>query len=176
MEWRGLDHVALREHMADALDRMVKNKTAITHPELGEIRVGREGAKKSENSARDPAKSLVTADLEAVLPQSIVARSEPSRGMDGPDIAGYSTLLARVNVDGVPLVAAFTVRHQSDGRWYYNSVAQHVAQEKTRDSYGRPDQQSGSSVAPIVCAGLQAPNCTRRAARALANHGSLPII
>ncbi|NZA01204.1 hypothetical protein H0I39_04435 [Ottowia beijingensis] len=120
----------MREHMADALDRMVKNKTAITHPELGEIRVGREGAKKSENSARDPAKSLVTADLEAVLPQSIVARSEPSRGMDGPDIAGYSTLLARVNVDGVPLVAAFTVRHQSDGRWYYNSVAQHDAQEK----------------------------------------------
>lgn len=149
-EWRGMDHVALRERMAEALDRMVTSQTTIPHSELGEIRVGREGAKKSENAARDPAKSLVTADIKAVLPQAIVARSEPSRGGDGPDIAGYSTLLVRVNVDGVPLVAAFAVRHQSDGKWYYSSVALHDAQEKTRDSYGRPDQQAGSSVAPIA--------------------------
>ena len=58
--------------------------------------------------------------------------------------------LARVEVDGVDLVASFTVRHQSDGQWYYNAVALHDAKEKAQDSYGRPDQQAGSSVAPIA--------------------------
>ena len=58
--------------------------------------------------------------------------------------------LARVEVDGVDLVASFTVRHQSDGQWYYNAVALHDAKEKAQDSYGRPDQQAGSSVAPLA--------------------------
>ena len=148
--WRGLEHAELREKMAQELDRMVREKTEIKHPDVGTIRVGRAGAKKSEGSARDPAKSLVAADIEALIPASIYARSDASRGGDGPDIAGYSTLLARVQVDGVDLVASFTVRHQSDGQWYYNAVALHDAHEKAQDSYGRPDQQAGSSVAPIA--------------------------
>jgi hypothetical protein len=134
--WRGMDHVALRQKMAEELDRMVREKTEIAHPDIGVIRVGRAGAKKSEGSARDPAKSLVAADIEALIPASIYARSDASRGGDGPDIAGYSTLLARVQVDGVDLVASFTVRHQSDGQWYYNAVALHDAKEKAQDSYG----------------------------------------
>ena len=148
--WRSMDHVALRQKMARELDRMVREKTEIAHPDIGVIRVGRAGAKKSEGSARDPAKSLVAADIEALIPASIYARSDASRGGDGPDIAGYSTLLARVQVDGVDLVASFTVRHQSDGQWYYNAVALHDTKEKAQDSYGRPDQQAGSSFAPIA--------------------------
>ena len=156
-DWRRLDHVALREKMAEALDRMVRERTEIAHHELGLIRVGRLGAKKSKGSARDPAKSLVVADIETLIPAAIYARSEPSHGGDGPDIAGYSTLLARVSVDDVPLVAAFTVRHQSDGRWYYNAVTLHdgpkrdLEKEKAQDSYGRPDHpEDGSSIAPIT--------------------------
>ncbi len=148
--WRGLGHVELRQKMAEELDRMVREKTQIEHPELGMIQVGRAGAKKTSGSARDPAKSLVAADIEALIPASIYARTEPSRGGDGPDIEGYSTLLARVDVDGVPLVASFTVRHQSDGQWYYNAVALHDGKEKAQDSYGRPDQQAGSRFAPIA--------------------------
>lgn len=148
--WHGLSHVELRQKMAEALDRMVRERTEIKHPELGTIRIGRVGARKSENSARDPAKSLVAADIEALIPASIYARSEPQRGKDGQDVDGYGTLLARVDVAGVPLVAAFTVRHQSDGRWYYNAVTLHDAQEKARDSYGRPDRVPGSSDAPIA--------------------------
>ena len=148
--WRGLGHAELRQKMAEELDRMVREKTQIEHPELGIIQVGRAGAKKTSGSARDPAKSLVAADIEALIPASIYARTEPSRGGDGPDIEGYSTLLARVDVDGVPLVASFTVRHQSDGQWYYNAVALHDGKEKAQDSYGRPDQQAGSRFAPIA--------------------------
>ncbi|MDD2608627.1 MAG: hypothetical protein PHX60_02895 [Giesbergeria sp.] len=149
-EWRELSHEGLRQKMAVELDRMVREKTEIKHPDFGAIRVGRAGAKKSGGSARDPAKSLVVADIEALIPASIYARSNTSRGGDGPDIAGYSTLLARVDVDGIDLVASFTVRHQSDGQWYYNAVALHDAKEKAQDSYERPDQQAGSSVAPIA--------------------------
>ena len=151
-EWRGLSHVELRQRMAEALDRMVRERAEIRHPELGSIRIGRVGARKSEGSARDPAKSLVVADIESILPTSIYARSEPSRGGDGPDIDGYSTLLSRVSVAGVPLVAAFTVRHQSDGRWYYNAVTLHDGRkEEAQDSYGRPDrQEADSSDAPIA--------------------------
>lgn len=148
-EWHGLGHAELREKLALELDRMVREKVEIEHPELGAIRVGRAGAKKSQGAARDPAKSLIVADIKALIPAAIYARSEVARG-DGPDIAGYSTLLARVEVAGVPLVASFTVRHQSDGQWYYNAVALHDAKEKAQDSYGRPDQQAGSSVAPIA--------------------------
>ena len=148
-DWRGLSHVELRQKMAEALDRMVRDRTGIEHPELGTIRVGRTGASKSVNTARDPAKSLVAADIEALIPASIYARSEPSRGGDGKDIDGYSTLLARIEVDGIPLIAAFTVRHQSDGQWYYNAVTLHDGNKKARDSYGQPDQD-GSSHAPIA--------------------------
>lgn len=149
--WRGLSHVELRTKMAEALDRMVRDGVTITHPEIGDVRIGREGAKKSGQTARDPAKSLLAADIESVLPKAIYARSDPSRGGDGKDVDGYSTLFAKVSVDGVQMVAAFTVRKQSDGQWYYNAVTLHDTKDKAQDSYGRPDQQKvGSSVAPIA--------------------------
>ncbi len=87
----------------------------------------------------------------ALIPASIYARSTPSFGGDGPDIAGYSTLLASVDVEGTPLVAAFTVRHQADGRWYYNAVTLHDPNRKARDSNGRPARQDDvSGFAPLA--------------------------
>lgn len=133
--WRGLEHAELREKMAQELDRMVRDKVEIEHPELGAIRVGRVGAKKSQSTARDPAKMLVAADLESLIPAAIYARStQPSEKEQGVD--GYSTLLTRVNVDGVPLIASFSIRQQRDGAWYYNAVALYDANETARDSYG----------------------------------------
>ena len=85
--------------------------------------------------------------------------------------------LARVEVDGSELVVSFSVRQQQDGAWYYNTVTSKDVQNKTpvasprdtstageratsantgaskekaQDSYGRPDRQAGSSVAPIA--------------------------
>ena len=128
--WRGLGHAELRQKMAEELDRMVREKTQIEHPELGMIRVGRAGAKKSQSTSRDPAKVLVSADLENVLPAAFHARS------DAPDtkeqgVHGYSTLLARVDVDGSELIASFSVRQQQDGAWYYNTVTLKDVQNKT---------------------------------------------
>lgn len=89
--------------------------------------------------------------MARLSPAAIYASSEPSKGGDGPDIDGYSTLLAKVEVDGVAVIAAITVRHQSDGKWYYNAVTLHDGREKAQDSYGRPDQQgAGSRFAPIT--------------------------
>lgn len=150
-EWRGLPLAEMRARMVAELDRMVREQVQIEHPELGAIQVGRVGVKKTKSTSPDPAKLLAAADIEALIPASVYARSESSRGGDGPDIDGYSTLLARISVDGLPLVAAFTVRHQSDGRWYYNAVTLMDAQEKARDSNGRPDHQGdGSRFAPLA--------------------------
>lgn len=139
-EWRGLDHVALREKMALALNEMISSKEPIKHPEVGGIRVSRVGGRKSESSARDPAKSLIVADLRNVLAQTVVARTTPPETKE-QGVDGYGTLLARVSVDGVPLVASFSIKLQRDGAWYYNAVALQdpaVEKEKGRDSYGSP--------------------------------------
>ena len=128
--WRGLGHAELRQKMAEELDRMVREKVEINHPELGMIRVGRAGAKKSQSTSRDPAKALVAANLENVLPAAFHARS------DAPDtkeqgVHGYSTLLGRVDIDGSELIASFSVRQQQDGAWYYNTVTLKDMQNKT---------------------------------------------
>lgn len=149
--WRGLSHIELRNKMAESLNAMVRDKVSVNNSEIGDIRISRSGAKKSEQTARDPAKSLVVADIKSVLPASIYARSDPSRGSDEKYVDGYSTMLAKVSVDGVPLIAVFTVRKQTDGNWYYNAVTLHDAKGKAQDSYGRPDaQKAGSSNAPIA--------------------------
>ena len=149
-EWRGLSLTEMRARMVAELDRMVREQAQIEHPELGSIRVGRVGVRKTKSTSPDPAKILAAADMAALIPQSIYARSEAPSGKGGKDVDGYSTLLAQVSVDGVQMVAAFTVRHQSDGRWYYNAVTLHDGHEKARDSNGRPDRQAGSSAAPLA--------------------------
>lgn len=139
-EWRGLDHVGLREKMSQTLKEMIDSKEPISHPEVGDIRISRLGGRKSASTARDPAKSLIVADLRNVLTQSVVARSAPSETRE-QGVDGYGTLLARVDVDGVSLVASFSIRLQRDGAWYYNAVAlqdPELEKEKGRDSYGSP--------------------------------------
>jgi len=134
--WRGLSEKAMRAKMVEALDAMVKKKTAIPHPELGDVHVGRRGAKKTESTSKDPADMLVAADLEAALPKSILASAHPSNEQG---VNGYSKLLLPVCVDGMEFVAILTVRGQKDGHWYYNTVTVLDArQEKRPGSYGSP--------------------------------------
>lgn len=98
---------------------MVKSKAVMSHPLLGEVKVGRRGANKTVSTSADSAKMLISADMESIFPKSIHAGFRQSE--EGVD--GYSKLLIPLSLDGVELVAIFSVRHQTDGNWYYNSVA-----------------------------------------------------
>jgi hypothetical protein len=119
-EWRGRSVNDMRLLMASKLDGMVKAKAIMSHPVLGEVKVGRRGANKTVSNSSDPAKMLITADLESIFPRSILAGFRPS---DEQSVDGYSKLLVPLSLDGLELVAIFSVRHQTDGSWYYNSVA-----------------------------------------------------
>lgn len=132
-EWIGLSHAELRQRVADALDAMVRERATVMHPELGEIRVGRAGQRKTVAEGRDPAKLLISADLQNVLPKAVHAVSEAA---DGQNVLGYAKLLAKVRVGSADLVAVFAVREQSDGHWYYNTVAVQDAQKQTPDESG----------------------------------------
>lgn len=135
-DWRGASIQELQAKVAAAMDSMVRSRTEITHPEIGMIRVGRKGADKTVSTSRDPAKMLVSNDIQSIMPKTIHSRfqlpNKPKQGVDG-----YSTLLAPINVDGVQLVAMITIEHQANGDWYYNSVAV-TEKGKGRDSYGSP--------------------------------------
>lgn len=120
-EWRGRPVAELRERVRDALDEMVRSQATIEHPELGAIRVGRAGERKTISEGRDPAKLLIAADLANVLPKSILAGQSASESSQ--NILSFAKLIARVDVDGDPLVAVFAVRQQTDGSWYYNTTA-----------------------------------------------------
>jgi len=134
--WRGLSEEAMRAKMVEALDAMVKKKTVIPHAELGDVLVGRRGAKKTESTSKDPVDMLIAADLEAALPKSILASARPSNEQG---VNGYSKLLLPVCVDGMEFVAILTVRGQKDGHWYYNTVTVlDAGQEKRPGSYGSP--------------------------------------
>ena len=113
---------------------MVKAKAIISHPLLGKVKIGRRGANKTQSTSGDPAKMLISADLESLFPQSILGGFRPS---DEQGVDGYSKLLIPLDIDGMELVAIFSVRHQTDGQWYYNAVAV-AAKEERPGSYASP--------------------------------------
>lgn len=119
-EWRGKSVDEMRVLMAEKLDGMVKTKVVISHPLLGNVKIGRRGANKTKSTSGDPAKMLISADLESLFPQSILGGFITS---DEQGVDGYSKLLIPLEIDEVELVAIFSVRHQTDGQWYYNTVA-----------------------------------------------------
>ena len=146
--WRGLSVAEMQARLADTLDAMVKAKTSIKHPDLGAVQVGRKGAQKTNSTSRDPAKMLVAADIEASLPQAIVASAAPSNEQG---VHGYTKLLLPVSVDGMNLVAVFSVRRQPDGQWYYNTVTvADAGQEKRPGSYASPAAGSSQGQTPIT--------------------------
>lgn len=125
--WRSLDKDELRQRVAEALDAAVLAKTEVEHPELGAIRIGRKGANKTIHASPDPAKLLIAADLESVIPRMIVGSMEAG---DRQGVEAREYLMARVDVGGTELVATVAVNRQADGRWYYNTTLVQDAQKR----------------------------------------------
>jgi|GEM_PF-1961943 len=154
-EWRGLPIEQLRKNALGKLKALVGDKTTgkgfteIAHPELGVIRVDSRGVKKTKDASRDPAKLLIAANIQEVLPQAIYSRSEVADREDRPNLEGTSKLLARVNIDGVDLVALFTIFREPDGKWYYNTVTLSDGNGKARGStteHGRKTEPPTASI------------------------------
>ncbi|MGQ0654713.1 MAG: ADP-ribosyltransferase-containing protein [Betaproteobacteria bacterium] len=119
-EWEHSSKDELRQRVADALNAAVLAKTEIIHPELGPIRISRKGERKTISASPDPAKLLIANALDRVIPASVVGEIMPGekQGVDARE-----NLLARVRVGDTELVAIIALNRQTDGRWYYNTVA-----------------------------------------------------
>jgi len=136
----GYDLKELRQEMRKFLREMMRNKETgkaaipIPHPELGDIFVGTAGLKKNTSTSANPSKILVVKQIRKILPLAIYSHSEPlNKEKTDPQIVGYSTLLAKVRVCEIPLVALFTLERKTDGNWYYNTVVLEDSKKKTRE-------------------------------------------
>lgn len=118
--WAGHSGKKVVSDVMDALKQMVRQDEVLRHDELGEIRVGSAGVKKATSNSADPAKRVVLNQLREAFEHSIYASS--SRDVKGEGQMAYHKLLAPIEVDGVPLVAVFTVREDSNGAFFYNAV------------------------------------------------------
>lgn len=118
--WAGHSGKKVVSDVMDALKQMVRQGEVLRHDELGEIRVGSAGVKKATSNSADPAKRVVLNQLREAFEHSIYASS--SRDVKGEGQMAYHKLLAPIEVDGVPLVAVFTVREDSNGAFFYNAV------------------------------------------------------
>jgi len=137
---KGSDLRVLRSEMRDILKGLMRNKETgkpavpIPHPELGNIFVGTSGLKKSTSNSANPYKILTTKEICKILPKAIYSHSEPlNKEKSDRQLVGYSTLLAKVKIDEVSLVAFFTLERKTDGNWYYNTVVLDDEKEKTRE-------------------------------------------
>lgn len=137
-DWRGLSVADMQSRLRDRLDQMVKSRTVFEHPELGMIRIGRKGKEKTVSAGRDPAKLVAANALDVLLARSIYGVTDPSNEQG---VQGYHRLYAPVEIDGNQLVAIFTVRQQTDGEWYYNTVAVEDGNKKRPGSNESPGAQ-----------------------------------
>lgn len=119
--WKGLTERERLAKVEESLKGMARASEALPHHDLGEVVMGMSGAKKSASSAADPAKQAILSRLQSAFEHSIYASS--TLDQNAPTMTAYHKLLAPIDVDGVPLVAVFTVREDANGRMFYNTVA-----------------------------------------------------
>lgn len=119
--WKGLNERERLAKVEETLKSMARLSEALPHSDLGEVTMSMSGAKKASSSAADPAKQAILARLQSAFEHSIYASG--SIDQKAPTITAYHKLLAPIDVDGVPLVAVFTVREDANGRMFYNTVA-----------------------------------------------------
>lgn len=119
--WKGLTERERLAKVEESLKGMARQSEALPHDELGEVTMRMSGAKKASSSAADPAKQAILARLQQAFEHSIYASGAIDQ--DAPTMTAYHKLLAPIDVDGVPLVAVFTVREDANGRMFYNTVA-----------------------------------------------------
>lgn len=142
--WESLTTEELRHRVSSALDEAVHQRTVLMHPELGEIRIGRKGQRKTINAGTDPGKLLIANALNRVIPRAI-----PGPVMSGTTtgIIARENLLARVQVGSTEMIAMIAVNRQSDGRWYYNTVTLEDSQRQNDPdgSYASPSAASSGA-------------------------------
>lgn len=119
--WKGLTERERLAKVEESLKGMARQSEALPHDDLGEVTMRMSGAKKASSSAADPAKQAILARLQQAFEHSIYASGAIDQ--DAPTMTAYHKLLAPIDVDGVPLVAVFTVREDANGRMFYNTVA-----------------------------------------------------
>lgn len=119
--WKGLSERERLARVEATLKSMARLSEALPHSDLGEVTMSMSGAKKASSSAADPAKQAILARLQSAFEHSIYASG--SIDQKAPTVTAYHKLLAPIDVDGVPLVAVFTVREDANGRMFYNTVA-----------------------------------------------------
>ncbi|MDR0576640.1 MAG: hypothetical protein LBI87_03695, partial [Candidatus Accumulibacter sp.] len=145
--WKSLSLNDLRAKVREAMEAMKKDEP-LHHPEIGEVVVGSEGVRKSLDDSRDPAKLFVLGDLRQAFEKSVFSSAKESENREQErNILAYEKLLAKIRVGEKELVAIFSVKNQSDGRHYYNTVTLRDGQEKTSAvSPGGPSASAGRSV------------------------------
>ena len=119
--WKELTERERLAKVEESLKGMARQSEALPHDDLGEVTMRMSGAKKASSSAADPAKQAILARLQQAFEHSIYASGAIDQ--DAPTMTAYHKLLAPIDVDGVPLVAVFTVREDANGRMFYNTVA-----------------------------------------------------
>ncbi|MEQ6329070.1 LPD38 domain-containing protein [Pseudomonas chengduensis] len=119
--WKDLTERERLAKVEESLKGMARQSEALPHDDLGEVTMRMSGAKKASSSAADPAKQAILARLQQAFEHSIYASGAIDQ--DAPTMTAYHKLLAPIDVDGVPLVAVFTVREDANGRMFYNTVA-----------------------------------------------------
>ncbi|MDH1865748.1 hypothetical protein N5D83_02805 [Pseudomonas chengduensis] len=118
--WKALTERERLDKVEASLKTMARQSEALPHDDLGDVTMAMSGAKKAASSAADPAKQAVLTRLQQAFEHSIYASSTLST--QSGQTAAYHKLLAPIDVDGVPLVAVFTVREDVNGRMFYNTV------------------------------------------------------
>ncbi|PIA74323.1 hypothetical protein CDR19_04470 [Ectopseudomonas toyotomiensis] len=118
--WKELSERDRLEKVEASLKTMARQSEALPHDDLGDVTMAMSGAKKAASTAADPAKQAVLTRLQQAFEHSIYASSTLST--QSGQTAAYHKLLAPIDVDGVPLVAVFTVREDVNGRMFYNTV------------------------------------------------------
>lgn len=119
--WRGLSEKERLAAVESALRAMARDQETLHHDELGDVRMGMRGVKKAVSSAADPAKKMVLQRLRETFEHSIYASSEVGQ-QDSPGQSVFHKTLAPIDIDGLPLVAVFTVREDANGAFFYNAV------------------------------------------------------
>lgn len=118
--WKGLAEGERLAKVKESLKGMARQSEPLPHDELGDVTMAMSGAKKAASSAADPAKQAVLKKLQQAFEHSIYASSTLST--QNGQTAAYHKLLAPIDIDGIPLVAVFTVREDVNGRMFYNTV------------------------------------------------------
>ncbi|KJU80975.1 hypothetical protein N619_00995 [Ectopseudomonas oleovorans] len=118
--WRDLTERERLAKVEASLKTMARQSAALPHDDLGDVAMAMSGAKKAASSAADPAKQAVLTRLQQAFEHSIYASSTLST--QSGQTAAYHKLLAPIDIDGIQLVAVFTVREDVNGRMFYNTV------------------------------------------------------